>query len=316
MTNAKHILVLGAGSVGRRHLKNFSALGFKVSAYDPREDRLQEAAKETKLENSFTLLENAMKEINKFDGAVIASPPKFHISQAKELLKFNIPLLLEKPLAKTLDEAETLAEILISNKTPVLLGYTYRWWPSIIALKQKIAEGEIGKTLRADFFMSAHLADWHPWERYQDFFMASRELGGGALLDESHWLDLMIWFFGMPAEIFADISKISNLEIDTDDNVELIARYDNGLRVNMHLDLYGRPHKKYISVTGDKGSLEWNFETNLDRNIMFVGLAKDFAGILNGAGRAECTVEDGIKVLKVIETARESSKTGKLLKVT
>ena len=55
----------------------------------------------------------------------------------------------------------------------------------------------VGGLRHARFVMSAHLADWHPWERYQDFFMASRDQGGGALLDESHFIDLMLWFFGV-----------------------------------------------------------------------------------------------------------------------
>jgi predicted dehydrogenase len=68
--------------------------------------------------------------------------------------------------------------------------------------------------------MAAHLADWHPWERYQDFFMSSKTMGGGAILDESHWLDLMLWFFGTPEKLFAKVDKISDLEIETDDNVD------------------------------------------------------------------------------------------------
>jgi predicted dehydrogenase len=54
--------------------------------------------------------------------------------------------------------------------------------------------------------MSAHLADWHPWERYQDFFMAQAALGGGALLDESHFLDLMLWSLA----VFSAVSMASS----------------------------------------------------------------------------------------------------------
>ena len=73
--------------------------------------------------------------------------------------------------------------------------------------------------------MSAHLADWHPWEQYQDFFMAKKNLGGGALLDESHWIDLMVWFFGLPQSIIGKVEKISDLDIETDDNVDFLSLY-------------------------------------------------------------------------------------------
>src|SRR3989338_455088 len=312
----KRIVVLGAGSVGRRHLRNLAFLGCEVSAMDPNAERIAGVAKEVSLKNSFFSLEEVLKNAKDFDGAVVPAPPKFHINQALELLGNNIPILMEKPLAKTLEEAEKLAESMKNNPAKVLLGYTYRWWPSLIDLRSKILSGEVGKPLRAEFNMSAHLADWHPWERYQDFFMASKDLGGGALLDESHWLDLMIWFFGMPGEVFAKIGKISDLEIDTDDNVDMIISYENNLQVSIHLDLYGRPHEKSIKITGEKSSLAWNFENDLDRNIMFMGLAEDFLAVLGGEKKIKCGVPDGINVLKVIEAARRSSLGGKSEKVT
>src|SRR3989338_7080757 len=181
----KHILVLAAGSVGRRHLRNFASLGCDVSAMDPREDRLKEANGEVKLVYKFKSVEEALSTPGKFDGAVVASPTKFHISQTMALLKAGLPVLLENPLAKNMEEASELFKFLENNKNAkVLLGYTYRWWPSLGEFRKKISAGEIGRPLRAEFIMSAHLADWHPWEKYQDFFMASRDLGGGALLDE------------------------------------------------------------------------------------------------------------------------------------
>jgi predicted dehydrogenase len=102
---------------------------------------------------------------------------------------------------------------------PLLLGYTWRWWPSLLKVKDLVAQQAVGQLRHVKFTMAAHLADWHPWERYQDFFMASEALGGGALLDESHWLDLMLWFFGMPQKLFAKVEKISDLEIETDDQL-------------------------------------------------------------------------------------------------
>lgn len=311
----KHILILGSGSVGKRHMKNFASLDCEISAMDPRKDRMEEAGKEIDIKNKFLTSEEALKSGQKFDAAVVASPPKFHIDQTIELLKNDLPVLLEKPLAKTLEEAERLSNYLTSKFPPLVLGYTYRWWPSLAEMRSKILAHGIGKPLHATFRMSAHLADWHPWERYQDFFMASKDLGGGALLDESHWLDLMIWFFGMPEKVFADIGKISDLEIDTDDNVDMLVSYKNGFRVSLHLDLYGRPHQKSITIVGEKGSLVWGFETDLDRNIMFMNLARDFLSVIDEKLKSLCGIDDGLNVLKIIEAARKSSASCGVIKI-
>jgi predicted dehydrogenase len=176
--------------------------------------------------------------------------------------------------------------------------------------------------------MSAHLADWHPWERYQDFFMAKKELGGGALLDESHWLDLMVWFFGMPKEVIGKVETLSSLEIDSDDNVDILASYEDGKRVYVHLDIYGRPHERFIRFVGENGSIYWSSDPNqiqitagdtgkqkieefeYERNDMFIGVAKEFLSVIDGQKEMTCSIHDGINTMKLIEAIRKSSQSG------
>jgi predicted dehydrogenase len=158
--------------------------------------------------------------------------------------------------------------------------------------------------------------------------MAQRELGGGALLDESHWIDLMLWLFGAPAEVSGRIGKISPLEIDSDDNVDLAFVYERGPRVTMHLDLYGRPHEKFIRFVGTKGTLLWSADPNetrvahgwkqewqtqphtCERNDMFMGVAREFLDVIGGGRVTTCSIADGVRVLDIIEAARKASDTG------
>ncbi|MAF59753.1 MAG: Gfo/Idh/MocA family oxidoreductase [Candidatus Pacebacteria bacterium] len=330
---AKHILVVGAGSVGKRHMKNFVSLGSTVSAVDPRYDRLEEASKDIPLKHSFETIESALEDSREFDGVAICSPTAFHVSQSEAALKAGLPVLLEKPVAPTLVEAQRLQETLKRNKGKLLLGYTYRWWPPFVEFRKRLQSGEIGTIRYVEFMMGAHLADWHPWERYQEFFMSSKELGGGALLDESHFLDLLVWLFGMPKSLFARVEKISNLEIETDDNVDILVDYANGMRVSLHLDLYRRPHERYIRAVGDGGSIEWSVEPNRvrvaidaeqkwdekafpqERNYMFLAVAKEFLAIIDGSTEPSCTIDDGVKVMQLVEISRKSSKKRKSFNV-
>lgn len=324
--SAKHILVLGAGSVGKRHLRNFSSFGCRVSAMDPLAERLKDAASEVSLFKPYSSIEQALADTALFDGVVVASPPKYHVPQCIGFIQKGLPILLEKPVSPVLIDALKLQQAMNQYpKAKLLLGYTYRWWPPLHEFLKQIRLEKVGRLLHTRFVMSAHLADWHPWERYQDFFMASKELGGGALLDESHFLDLMIWFFGMPEWVFAKVERISSLEIETDDNVDVIASYKNGLRVIIHLDLYGRPHEKYILIEGEKGSIRWSFEPNqvkfsdsaeqkwqendfkYERNQMFINVAREFLDVLDGKVEVSCSLRDGIDVLKLVEACRRSS---------
>jgi predicted dehydrogenase len=326
--NAKKLLIVGAGSVGRRHLQNFASLGAQVAALDPNPARLAEAAGKTPLIGQFTSLGEALGSAT-FDAAVICSPPSLHVEQTRRCLEARLACLVEKPLGVDRSSVAPLVALERTAQVPLLLGYTYRWWRPLIDMRASVLAGQIGKPLHVRCVMSAHLADWHPWERYQSFFMAQAALGGGALLDESHFLDLMLWFFGMPASVQADIGRSSSLEIDTDDNVDALLRYDSGLRVSIHLDLYGRPHEKSITVAGDDGTLLWTFDPNalrmsrraeaiwetrtyqLERNDMFVAVAREFLGLLAGEGTPTCTLADGARVLAVIDAMRTSAADGR-----
>ena len=322
-----HILIVGSGSVGRRHARNLAADGCRISAVDPRTDRVRDIAKEVAVETCFATIEEALHVTGKtLDGVVIGSPPKVHVAQCEAAMAMGLPVLLEKPVSPDLAGAERLAAAAAKSKVPLLLGYTWRWWPALADVRQHLEKKTVGTLRHVRFVMSAHLADWHPWERYQEFFMASAEQGGGALLDESHWVDLALWFFGMPAQVSARVEKISDLEIDTDDNVDMLLVYPNGLRVSLHLDLYGRPHERSIRFSGENGTIHWEpnrvaighagegpwTETKYDqqRNDMFVSVGREFLDVLKGQPVRTCTIGEGVDVLRVLEAARQSHRSG------
>jgi len=329
---SKHMLIIGTGSAGKRHAKNLNSLGCMVSCMDPRQDRLDEIrSEEIPLKSVFTSVEEAFAIDKAFDAVVVASPPSFHVDQCISALQRGVPVLLEKPVSPDLSSALKLQAALKDTSVPLLLGYTWRWWPPLQKVKQLVDSQIVGELKFVKFTMAAHLADWHPWERYQDFFMSSKTMGGGAILDESHWLDLMLWFFGTPEKLFAKVDKISDLDIETDDNVDMLVFYSNGMRVSLHLDLYARPHEKSIQFVGEEGTLIWEpnlikigkdmypdwdvEEFNYDRNDMFVGVAEDFLKILAGDDTQTCNIDDGIRVLELIEAARQSSSTEKVIKI-
>jgi len=323
---AEHILIIGSGSVGKRHARNLSALGCQISCIDPREDRQKELAAETPVVGAFASTGDALDRQHDLSGVVIASPTAFHPSDLTLAVEAGLPVLLEKPVAKTAREAQEMQQIAERRNVPVLLGYTWRWWPPLARVRELLHQQAIGRVRHVQFHMSAHLADWHPWEPYQAFFMASAAQGGGALLDESHWIDLMVWLFGMPDRISGRVEKISDLEIETDDNVDVLAIYPDGLRVSLHLDLYGRPHEKFIRFVGETGTLLWSADPNriavgkevgqvwheeifqCERNEMFMAVVREYLDMMAGKTAPTCTLAEGLQVMELIEAIRLSSK--------
>ena len=329
MTTSKQLLIIGTGSAGKRHARNLRELNSQISCFDPRADRLDEATTEGTLAGRFTDFDAAIAD-RVWDGVVIASPPNFHVDQILKVLeRCSCPVFSEKPLSTDATSAERLEP----HAHRILLGYTYRWWPPLSVYRSQLNDGVIGTIRNLRFVMSAHLADWHPWEAYQDFFMAKRELGGGALLDESHFIDLMLWFLGTPTSVFAQVDTISDLEIDADDNVDILISYASGTRVNLHLDLIGRPHERSITAVGELGTLVYSYEENTisvgrsgeqawdrqsfecERNDMFMSAAREFVELIDAPDRDKtCTVIDGIAALKIVDACRESSTSGRRIK--
>ena len=328
-----NLLVVGSGSAGARHAANLAALGCRISCVDPRADRRAALAAAVATVQGFDDVPSALAQASEpFDGAVVASPTAFHVGQAQALLHAGVPVLLEKPVSPGLAEAVALQRAVVEGGPPLLLGYTWRWWPPLIEARRRLLAGDLGRIVHARFHMAAHLADWHPWERYQDWFMADAAQGGGALLDESHWIDQMLWLFGLPERVFARIGNVSDLQITSDDNVDMLVEYADGPRVTLHLDLFARPHVKVIELVGEEGTLRWTpnelslgrgaagqWETQTwdnERNDMFVAVAREFLGLLAGGAppctpTPTCTIFDGVAVLRVVEAARKASAEGR-----
>lgn len=322
MDFALHVLVVGFGSAGRRHAQNLSRRGARISFVDNRSDRLEPPAG-LNFGAGFNTIEQALSG-HKYDAAVIATPTAFHVEQTERLLAAGCRILLEKPVSLDAASAERLQRSEARHGRPILLGYTWRWWNALKELRSRVQAGAIGKPLRADFIMASHLEDWHPGKPLSEFFMSNATLGGGALLDESHWVDQMFWIFGPPDEIAADIERISNLPIDSDDHVELNAYYAHGPRVRIHLDLYTRPTERSIAVFGDRGALRWSFDNNSiaqchgaeavwdvtkftgERNDMFDAAAAEFIEVCAGRAKPSCTLADGLMVMRIIDAARQS----------
>ncbi|NBO22399.1 gfo/Idh/MocA family oxidoreductase, partial [bacterium] len=192
--------------------------------------------------------------------AFVCTPPAYHIEQTIWALEREMRVFLEKPIGIGLKECRKL---LSYDHSKIFVGYTYRWNLQFIALRQTIETGQIGTPYFANFSMGMHLEDWHPQENYREFFMSKKSLGGGALLDESHFIDLALALFGIPNKILGTVSKISELEIDSDDYVNIEMQY-NSLIANITMNLFKRPHESKIEVYGTKGSIICDFTNKVN----------------------------------------------------
>jgi predicted dehydrogenase len=255
------ILVVGAGSIGRRHINNLNSRGYgNIDVVDINDANLDYARKNFRINETFSDLGAAISS-KKYDVAFILTPPVYHIPMALELAEEGIDLFIEKPLSHSLDGVDDLIDIKEKKDLVVMVGYNQRFNFGLKKLKSYISEGKIGKIyyIRAEF--GQYLPDWRPQQDYRRSYTAVNNLGGGILLDGSHEIDYVLWLVDSNVkEIKAVYNKVSDLEIDVEDIVEIILKFENNAMASIHSDMVEQGYNRYCKILGENGGMRWTFK--------------------------------------------------------
>lgn len=252
------ILIVGLGSIGRRHARVFRAAGLTdISGVDLRQDRLDQARQELGLESLGTSYQDMLASRH-FDAVLITTPTAFHTPIALAAAQAGCHLFIEKPVADVDDGLEEVAAVVREKGLIAYTAYCYRFAPSAERVKAIVESGQLGRIHSARLEISSYLPDWHPWEDYRSFYMAKMDQGGGARLDESHGIDLLRWLFGDVARVSAFVDKVSDLEITSDDLTVMLLRFQSGLVAEAHFDLLGRSPRIGLELIGADGTLLWD----------------------------------------------------------
>lgn len=311
------ILVVGCGSIGRRHIHNlveFSTVK-RIFVY-------------TKSKACFDALDNRSEKIAPavniegvdVDFAVICNETYKHLDVSIPLAKRGISLFIEKPLSHNLVNTNKLKSIAVTNKISIALGYNFRFLKVMGLIKERLKKAEIGDLYFARLEVGQYLPDWRKNRDYRNCYSASSKRGGGVSLDLSHEIDYMRYLFGDPVEYKFIKTKVSSLEIDSDDVFEGIYRYKDNFLCSMHMDYLQHGKKRQMFILGSKGSLTCDFVKMhlviqrsgkkdkvisgmkyFDLNKTYIDEMKDFIGTLKGGSLPRCSINDGIKAIELIQ---------------
>ncbi|MGC2818707.1 MAG: Gfo/Idh/MocA family oxidoreductase, partial [Candidatus Sulfotelmatobacter sp.] len=162
----KSALIVGAGSIGRRHISNLRKLGLsKLAACDPHPERLEYVANEFQVE-CFPTIEVGLDKFPA-DAVLVCSPPAGHVAQAMQALQAGAHVFIEKPLSDRMDGVEELKEEAAKRGAVVQVGYNLRFHPAIQKLKELVEARAVGKILWAHVEAGSYLPDWRPWQDYR-----------------------------------------------------------------------------------------------------------------------------------------------------
>lgn len=221
-------LVVGMGSIGRRHAEVLAALGCQVAVVSARQ-----AA-----QPRFTTIVEAIDRFGP-DYAVVANETAAHEKAVRELAAsgFRGRLLVEKPLAcpAALGAAFGLAAV----------GYNLRMHPLLRNLAAALA-GQRLVSMQA--YAGQYLPDWRPGSDYRASYSADPRRGGGVLRDLSHELDYLTWLAGRCARAAALGGRHGSLEIASDDTWGVLLELERCPVASVQLNYHDRAGRRCLIV--------------------------------------------------------------------
>ena len=212
MSKRKHrVLIVGAGSIGERHLRCFLNTSRAEVAFVEVQDELREKIADRYPEAiPISSLEAALEQGSEHQGqlssAVIATPALFHVEQALLLLKKGVHVLIEKPLSLTLEGIDELVRVAEQSDQIAAVAYVYRANPILQQMRKALNSGQYGKPVELVMTGGQNFPTYRP--AYRDTYYRKRETGGGAIQDAlTHVVNVGQWL----VEIFSVLLPMQNI---------------------------------------------------------------------------------------------------------
>jgi predicted dehydrogenase len=296
------VLVIGYGSIGRRHARLLTELGCEVAVVSR---RASECA------HHYFDLQDALSDW-KPAYVVVANPTSEHHRTLALLGSqgFQGRVLVEKPL---FDRPLSLPQHAFSMQ---VVGYNLRCHPLLLRLRRFLAEQV--RLVAASLYVGQYLPHWRPGSDYRESYSARRQEGGGALRDLSHELDCVLWLFGPWRRLTAIGGKFSTLEIDSDDAYSLLMETERCPVVSVQLNYLDRTPRREILVHTAEHTVRVDLvggiyevdgvksETDVGRNATY---RAEHEAMLAGDSAGLCSIAEAMETLMTIEAAERAAAT-------
>lgn len=327
---ARRVLVVGCGSIGRRHARILREIGVtRLAVCDPDETRRRAVQMEQHIDEGYADLGEALGR--GFAAAWICTPPALHIPQARQALEAGCDVFCEKPLSDSLDGIDALAELVERRDRRFMVGLCFRYHQGLQRVKQAIESGQIGRLIAVRALMAEYLPDCRPGVDYRTLYIA--QPGGGVTLDYIHEIDLAQWIVGQPVEsVYAVSGQYSDLEMRAADTSEIVMRFRHRAVAEVHLNVFQRVRQRRSEFMGTEGMIsidfaDWNRctirtyrategtwrseELTTDRDDMFRAENREFLQHVSARTYPQLDVREGTVPLRIALAAIESSAQGR-----
>lgn len=271
--------IIGCGRISYKHIEaminNQDSVELKalcdivIERAETRKEQYLEAIKDAKINIYEDYKEMLEKE--DLDVVVISTESGYHGKHALDVLNSGRHVLIEKPMALSLEEIDQINETADKKNLKVCVSHQNRFNKPIQKLKRALTEGRFGKlvngTARILWTRDQHYYDLAPWR-------GTRALDGGTLMNQCiHNIDLLQWMMDSPVvSLHAELDTyLRNIEME--DFGAILLRFENGAVgiIEGSACVYPKNLEETLSIFGEKGTVvigglavneikTWNFE--------------------------------------------------------
>ena len=346
--------LIGCGRISTNHIKaildNFEDVEL-ISVCDLIKDRAEQKVDEYlnyAKERSISVIRpkvfidyQEMLQKEDIDACAICTESGYHAEISINCLTLKKHVLVEKPMAMSLQGADRMIKVAKENKVKLSVCYQNRFNPTIEKLRQAIDSGRFGRIIAG----TARTL----WNRNKDYYNQSKwrgtwKLDGGCLLNQCmHNIDLLQWMIGNEVDnVFGQTGNYLHSYIETEDYGSIIIRFKNGVIGNVEgtVCVYPRNLEETLTIVGEKGTvvigglalnkiIVWNLKDKKDSlkevqekynseipNIYGKGhtpLYKNFIGSIRNNNSPLIDAYEGKKSLSIVLMAYKSQKHSRVI---
>jgi len=328
------VAVIGLGHVAQLvHIPNLLKINDAevIAVAESNKSRLSAVADKFNIPNRFKDYQELLNETDA-EAVIVATPTGLHKQVTNDSLKAKKDVLVEKPIARSFDEAKSIVDTAVKNKRKLMVGMNLRYRPDLMLFRTLINAGEIGDP----FYIRCN------WIRRQSctekWFSKKNEAGGGVILDLGiPLLDIALWLLDYPTVQSVSTQNYYQHTKNLEDTSVSFIRCDGSEVIHLESSWSLAVEKDLFSITvfGSKGSLSTNplklykrvGEEYIDLKPSFtensstlfkksyLNELKSFIGAVRGIHPVYSSGEEALQRLKIIGTMYKSAEKNHELKI-
>ncbi|NIM98354.1 MAG: Gfo/Idh/MocA family oxidoreductase [candidate division Zixibacteria bacterium] len=325
--------IIGVGRIAMAHFD--AAMELKdqlvelVAIADVRADRAREIADKFKVKSVYGDYHELLKD-PEVEAVIVCLPNFLHHRVCRDAAKAKKHILVEKPMAMNLTEADEMIEAAQENQVTLMVGQSRRFSDAIKEVRRRM--DEIGPPFRMDISFLVSFP-----QPPTDWWKSSEKAGGLViLLQGSHSIDTILWLLNKTPSTVFSISRSRNPLWEGEDEADIFLGFDSGELATVHLSLSTLPYLHETIIVGPKGTmrlfefptektfgfsyrLEINGKTVLDGEqipSLYTVQLKEFVGSIRENRLPTASGEEVRKTMLVLDQVRKSDREGGVLHLT